>query len=103
MEAVQKTLNSQLLRQAGTQLETQSLNAIVAGFGFASAIAWMDVVRSIVARVGKQAGLSSNGATQSAMIALLTTLLSVVVFMVMSRLSKRAPKEAAAPVYAVTA
>ena len=33
------------------QLEGQSLNAVVAGFSFASAIAWMDVVRALVAMV----------------------------------------------------
>ena len=36
MEAVQKTLSSPVLRQATSQLEAQSLNAIVAGFGFAA-------------------------------------------------------------------
>jgi len=31
-----------------TQVESQSLNAVVAGFAFASAIAWMDVVRYLI-------------------------------------------------------
>lgn len=89
MEAVQRTLRSPALVQASQELEAQSLNAIVAGFGFASAIAWMDVVRSLVSRISRQAGLASNGAGQSALIALLTTLLSVVVFMGLKRVSGR--------------
>ena len=89
MEAVQKTLRSPAVRQTAGQIEAQSLNAIVAGFGFASAIAWMDVVRALVSHVGRQAGLSANGGTQSVLIALLTTLLSVVVFTGLSRVSGR--------------
>ena len=89
MEAVQRTLSSPVIRQTTSQVEAQSLNAIVAGFGFASAIAWMDVVRALVSRASRQAGLVSNGGTQSVLIALLTTLLSVVVFTGLSRVSSR--------------
>lgn len=89
MEAVQKTLRSPAIRQTTGQIEAQSLNAIVAGFGFASAIAWMDVVRALVSRASRQAGLVANGGTQSVLIALLTTLLSVVVFTGLSRVSSR--------------
>lgn len=79
------------------ELEGRSLTALVAGFSFASAIAWMDVVRAIVSQV-----IASNRQTPSAlaMTALITTLLSILVFMLTSRLSSRvkAPQD---PVYAV--
>ena len=101
MEAIQRTLRSPAIRQTSAQLEAQSLNAIVAGFGFASAIAWMDVVRALVSRVGKRAGLNANSGTQSVMIALLTTLLSVVVVAALNRAGRRV--SVAPPVYAVTA
>lgn len=81
-----------------SQLETQSLSAVVGGFTFASAIAWMDVVRALVAMAVK-----SNKQTPGAlaMTALLTTLLSVVMFMLISRISKRVEKPQQ-PVFAVT-
>jgi len=79
------------------QLEGQSLNAVVAGFSFASAIAWMDVVRALVAMV-----VRSNRQTPGALTttAVMTTLLSILVFMLMTRLSRRvkAPQQ---PMYAV--
>jgi hypothetical protein len=79
------------------QLEGQSLNAVVAGFSFASAIAWMDVVRALVAMV-----VRSNRQTPGALTttAVMTTLLSILVFMQMTRLSRRvkAPQQ---PMYAV--
>lgn len=79
------------------QLEGQSLNAVVAGFGFASAIAWMDVVRAVVGML-----IRSNRQTPAAlsMTAVMTTLLSILVFMIVSRVSKRVTQPAA-PVYAV--
>jgi uncharacterized membrane protein required for colicin V production len=80
------------------ELETQSLNAIVAGFSFAAAMSWMDLVRSVINQVVK---VPKNGGTQYALTAILTTLLSIVVFMVVSRVSTRVSKPAQ-PVYAVT-
>lgn len=79
------------------QLEGQSLNAVVAGFSFASAIAWMDVVRALVAMV-----VRSNRQTPGALTttAIMTTLVSIMVFMVVSRVSKRV-KQPSAPMYAV--
>ncbi len=80
------------------ELETQSLNAIVAGFSFAAAMSWMDLVRWVISQVVK---VPKNGGTQYALTAILTTLLSIVVFMVVSRVSTRVSKPAQ-PVYAVT-
>jgi uncharacterized membrane protein YkvI len=80
------------------QFETQSLNAVVAGFSFASAIAWMEAVRWILSNVIKT---NKNGGIQVLLTALFTTLLSIVVYMVLSRVSKNvaAPQS---PVYAVS-
>jgi hypothetical protein len=79
------------------QLEGQSLNAVVAGLGFASAIAWMDVVRAVVGMI-----IRTNKQTPGAltMTAGMTTLLSILVFMVLNRLSKRV-KKPTQPMYAV--
>ena len=35
------------------ELETQSLNAIVAGFSFAAAMSWMDLVRWVIQQLIK--------------------------------------------------
>ena len=79
------------------QLEGQALNSVVSGFSFAAAIAWMDVVRALVSTVS-----NSNKQTPQALAitAVMTTLLSILVFMITSRVSKRVVKPQA-PVYAV--
>ncbi len=91
-------MSAQVINVA-SQLEAQSVNAVVAGFSFASALAWMDVVRFIIGQLVK---VNKNGAQYVLLTALLTTLLSIVVYMVLARFSKKV----AAPVppqYAVTA
>jgi hypothetical protein len=96
-----KTLTMDALKTVNLvtqELETQSLNAIVAGFSFAAAMSWMDLVRWTLSQVVK---VPKNGGTQYALTAILTTLLSVIVFMVVSRLSARVSKPAQ-PVFAVT-
>ena len=80
------------------ELETQSLNAIVAGFSFAAALSWNDLARWIIQQFVKT---SKNGGMQYLLTAILTTLLSIVFFLVISRLSKRVPKPIQ-PLYAVT-
>ncbi|AUT19056.1 hypothetical protein DSLPV1_085 [Dishui lake phycodnavirus 1] len=71
------------------EVEAQSLNSLVGGFAFAAAISWADLARFVVTRVipGRQNGLAQNAIT-----ALLTTLLSVLVFLLVSRFSKRVTK-----------
>jgi hypothetical protein len=91
-----KTAQSQAI-SIGKSLETEGLNALVTGFSFAAAIAWMDVVRAIIGRV---ISVSKNGVTNATMVAVLTTLLSVIVFMLLSRVSK-AVKKPQSPVYTV--
>ena len=89
-----------LLQNIALQLESQSLNAIVAGFSFASAIAWMDVVRhliSLIVQVGK------NGTQYYILSALFTTLLSIVVFLAIKMLVRNVQiNEPTQPIYAVT-
>ena len=89
-----------ILANISAHLEAQSLNAVVAGFAFASAIAWMDAVRWIISQVIKA---PKNSGTYALLTALLTTLLSIVVFVIIQRISKKAPKKMPQPVYAVTA
>lgn len=93
-----KALESQAVA-ISRELESQSLNAIVAGFSFASAIAWMDLVRFIISQV---INVPKNGGTYFTLTALLTTLLSILVYMLVSRVSKTV-KQPAGPMYAVTA
>jgi hypothetical protein len=83
------------------QLETQSLNSIVAGFAFASAVAWMDVVRWIISQVVQ---VGKNGGQYYILSALFTTLLAIVVFMAIKALATNVKiNEPQQPMYAVTA
>jgi hypothetical protein len=83
-----------------SQVESQSLNAVVAGFAFASAIAWMDVVRFIIAQVVQ---VNKNGGSYYILSALFTTLLSILVFMVIKTLAFNVKiNEPTQPMYAVT-
>lgn len=84
------------------QLESQSLNSIVAGFSFASAIAWMDVVRWLISQIVQ---VNKSGGQYYLLSALFTTLLSIVVFMVVKTVIKGGEvkvKEPQSPMYAVT-
>ena len=71
------------------ELESQSLNAIVAGFSFAAALSWMDLVRWLVNQVVK---VNKNGGMNYTLTALFTTLLSIVVYLGVSRMSARGQK-----------
>tara|TARA_B100000427_G_C15406747_1_gene550153 strand:- start:424 stop:705 length:282 start_codon:yes stop_codon:yes gene_type:complete len=80
------------------ELEGQSLNAIVAGFSFAAALSWMDLVRWVVNQIVK---VNKNGGMNYTLTALFTTLLSILVYVAISRVSSRVQKPAA-PIFAVT-
>jgi len=80
------------------ELESQSLNAVVAGFSFAAALSWMDLVRWLVNQVVK---VNKNGGMNYTLTALFTTLLSIVVYLGVSRVSTRVQKPVQ-PLYAVT-
>ena len=80
------------------ELESQSLNAVVAGFSFAAALSWMDLVRWLVNQVVK---VNKNGGMNYTLTALFTTLLSIVVYLSISRVSSRVQRPSQ-PLYAVT-
>ena len=80
------------------ELESQSLNAVVAGFSFAAALSWMDLVRWLVNQVVK---FNKNGGMNYTLTALFTTLLSILVYVGISRVSTKVTKPAQ-PIFAVT-
>ena len=80
------------------QFEAQSLNAVVAGFSFASAIAWMEAVRFVISKTVK---LNSNSGSGVFLIAIATTLVSIIVYLILSKVSKKVIPPSA-PIYAVT-
>jgi len=83
------------------QLETQSLNSIVGGFAFASALAWMSFVKIVVASIVR---VSADGLKGTALTALFTTLLAIVVYMAIKALAFNVKiNDPQQPVYAVTA
>ena len=91
-------MSTQMITQISAELEAQSLNAVVAGFSFAAALSWMDLVRWMIHQVVK---VQKNSGTNYALTAVVTTLLSVIVYMIMTRVSKRVQKPAP-HLYAVT-
>lgn len=90
------------LASVALQLEAQSLNSIVAGFSFASAIAWMDFVRFVISRIVQ---VSKDGASYYALAALFTTLIAIIVYMIVKtvafNVTIRDPSTQQ-PIYAVT-
>ncbi len=84
--------------QVVQEVKSTSLNAVVAGFAFAAAISWLDVVRWLVSTVIDMPKTSGGYYVLSA---LLTTLLAVLIYMIFSKLVKGIEKPR--PVYAVTA
>ena len=81
------------------QVKTQSLTAIVGGFSFASAIAWMDAIRWLLSQV---ISVKRNGGQYYVLTALLTTLLAVVAFTIINRISGEEVKSPEQTVFAVT-
>ena len=81
------------------KVQSEALSAVVAGFTFASAVAWMDFVRFAVSQIVK---VKSSGATYYALTGIATTLLAVVAFSVIQMISKK-KVEKPQVVYAVTA
>jgi hypothetical protein len=80
------------------ELQTQTLNSIVGGFSFAAAMSWMDFIRWAISQIIK---VPKNGGMQYALTALLTSLVSVIVFLIITRINGQV-KKPAQPVYAVT-
>lgn len=65
------------------EVQSNSLNAVVGGFAFASAIAWLDVVRWLVSSFIDMPRTSGGYFVLSALV---TTIISVIVYMIISRL-----------------
>ena len=61
------------------------LEGVATGFYFASAVAWMDVVRAVLTKSVK---VKNNSQNFFALTAIITTLISVVVSMVVSMIDK---------------
>ena len=80
------------------ELQTQTLNSIVGGFSFAAAMSWMDLIRWFITQLVK---VPKNSGSQYALTALLTTLISVIVFQIISRINGKV-KKPAQPVFAIT-
>lgn len=78
-------------------IKVQSLTAIVGGFSFASAIAWMDAVRWLISQVVK---VQRNGGSYYFLTALFTTLLAVLAYTIISRLGGKVERKQ--PIFAVT-
>ena len=72
------------------QVKAQSLTAIVGGFSFASAIAWMDAVRWMISQVVK---VQRNGGAYYLLTALFTTLLAVLAYTIINRLGGKVDKQ----------
>ena len=87
-----------VLATLAQQFQTQSLNSVVAGFSFAAAVAWLDFVRFLVGAIVK---VPKNSSNYFLLTAVFTTILSLLVYLVISRISKdvQKPKE---PVFALT-
>ena len=82
-----------------TDVRKESGVAVMAGFGFASAIAWMDFVRFALSQLVK---VPKNGAMYYLLTAIITTLLAVLAVAVVPRLTGAEKKESKV-VYAVGA
>lgn len=91
-------MSTEIIKTISTEFETQALNSIVAGFSFAAALSWMDLVRWSIHQVVK---VQKNGGMNYALTAFFTTLLSIIVFLIISRFSTRV-KKPMSPVYAIT-
>lgn len=91
-------MSENVVRSVANELEMQSLSAIVGGFTFAAALSWMDLVRFLVASVIK---VNKNGGSHYALTAILTTLLSILVYMLIKNFNKGV-KRPEQPIYAVT-
>lgn len=87
----------QTLQTVSQQLESQSLTALTQGFFFAAALSWMDVSRWVIGQFVKG---NKNGGIPLTLTATATTLLSILVFLIVSTLSPKVQKPAQ-PMYAV--
>ena len=82
-----------------TTVEAQGINSLIGGFSFASALAWYGVVQAIIGKYVK----SGPGIKAHVIAALLTTLFSIFVFIILKAFIKNVEiKEPGQPMFAVT-
>jgi uncharacterized membrane protein YwzB len=79
-------------------IEAQGLNSLVGGFSFAAALAWYGVVQAVIEKYVKQ----GPGIQAHLVAALLTTLLSILVFMLIKNFIKKDVNEPGQTMFAVT-
>jgi len=89
-----------IIGSVALQLESQSLNSVIAGFSFAAAVAWMDAVRYLISQVVQ---VSKNGGQYYLLSAIFTTLLSILVYLAIKTLITNVKiDDPKSPIYAVT-
>lgn len=82
-----------------TTIESQGVNSLIGGFSFAAALAWYGVVQAIIEKYVKQ----GPGVQAHVIAALLTTLLSIFVFMLAKKFITNVEiKEPGQTMFAVT-
>lgn len=82
-----------------TTVEAQGINSLVNGFSFASALAWFAVVQAIIQKYVK----TGAGVQAHVIAALLTTLLSILVFIILKKFFTNVEiKEPSQTMFAVT-
>jgi len=82
-----------------TTIESQGLNSLIGGFSFAAALAWYGVVQALIEKYVKQ----GPGVKAHVIAALLTTLLSILVFMLAKKFITNVEiKEPGQPMFAIT-
>ena len=81
-----------------TSVQSQSMNSVVAGFSFAAAIAWMDVVRWVIANVIR---VNKTSGAFTMLAALLTTMLAVAVYIGLKFVDPVNVRDPQQPVYAI--
>ena len=93
------SLSAQALLMSG-MVKSQALNAVIGGFTFASAIAWMDAVRWFISQVIK---VQRNGGQYYFLTALFTTLLAVLVYTFITQVLHEDVNKPQGPIFAVAA
>jgi hypothetical protein len=89
-----------IIGSVALQLESQSLNSVIAGFSFAAAVAWMDAVRYLISQVVQ---VSKNGGQYYLLSAIFTSLLSILVYLAIKTLITNVKiDDPKSPIYAVT-
>lgn len=88
-----------MIKAISNDVRVQSLNSVTAGFGFATALAWLDLVRWFISSIVR---VKANGGSYFLISAIFTTLISVMAVMVILRFGGPGLDRDQKPVFAVT-